>query len=411
MLVRERHQRLVRALGRQPDELELVARARDDVERLRADGAGRTEDQEPFHAAVHDGRGRVTLPSPHGTIHVCPRRPMPTSPPPPARATAPRSARSWSATRPRCCAPAGARSATRRRPPRSRRRRCCRPSRGLSGLRDDGAFGPWLCGIGHNLARRTRRTPAPLPLEAAPEPAAPGPPDREEGARVRAAIAALPPGQRDAVALFYLADLSHAQIAARLGISTGAVKTRLHKARASLQTRLADLRRELPAMPSPSPCTSPTSARPATPALQPRRVPRGGRRRAAPADLDRGARGHDARRPPPRGRAAPARHLPLRRRPARAAGAAARGPHRPPRRDHLLRAGRARGRRLGRRAAERRDQPRARDGRPAARRGGGAGPGRRGRGGDRARSWPPRSPRPATPARSPTSSGVARSGG
>ena len=119
---------------------------------------------------------------------------------------------------------------------------------GLPGLRDDGAFGPWLCGIGHNLARRTRRTPAPLPLEAAPEPAAPGAPDREDGARVLAAIAALPPGQRDAVALFYLADLSHAQISARLGISTGAVKTRLHKARNSLQARLADLRREPPAM-------------------------------------------------------------------------------------------------------------------------------------------------------------------
>jgi hypothetical protein len=67
---------------------------------------------------------------------------------------------------------------------------------------------------------------------------------------VLAAIAALPRGQRDAVALFYLADLSHAQISARLGISVGAVKTRLHKARSALQTRLADLRRELPAMPS-----------------------------------------------------------------------------------------------------------------------------------------------------------------
>jgi RNA polymerase sigma factor (sigma-70 family) len=119
---------------------------------------------------------------------------------------------------------------------------------GLDGLRDDRAFGPWLCGIGHNLARRTRRTPAPLPLEAAPEPAAPGLPDREDGMRVLAAIAALPRGQRDAVALFYLADLSHAQIAARLGISIGAVKTRLHKARSSLQTRLADLRREPTAM-------------------------------------------------------------------------------------------------------------------------------------------------------------------
>jgi hypothetical protein len=49
VLVRERHQRLVRALGRQPHELELVARAGDDVERLGTDGAGRAEDQEPFH--------------------------------------------------------------------------------------------------------------------------------------------------------------------------------------------------------------------------------------------------------------------------------------------------------------------------------------------------------------------------
>jgi RNA polymerase sigma factor (sigma-70 family) len=121
---------------------------------------------------------------------------------------------------------------------------------GLPALRDDGAFGPWLCGIGHNLARRSRRTPAPLPLEAVPEPTAPGLPDREDGARVLAAIAALPPGQRDAVALFYLADLSHVQIAARLGISVGAVKTRLHKARGSLQTRLADLRKDLPPMPT-----------------------------------------------------------------------------------------------------------------------------------------------------------------
>jgi RNA polymerase sigma factor (sigma-70 family) len=121
---------------------------------------------------------------------------------------------------------------------------------GLPALRDDGAFGPWLCGIGHNLARRSRRAPAPLPLEAVPEAAAPGPEERGDGAQVLAAIAALPPGQRDAVALFYLADLSHVQIAARLGISVGAVKTRLHKARVSLQTRLADLRKDPPPVPS-----------------------------------------------------------------------------------------------------------------------------------------------------------------
>jgi bifunctional DNase/RNase/predicted DNA-binding protein (UPF0251 family) len=114
-------------------------------------------------------------------------------------------------------------------------------------LRDDNAFGAWLCGIGRNLARRERRTPALLPLDGRSEPVTPSP-RADEG--VWAAVAALPAGQREAVALFYLADLSHAQIAARLGISVGAVKTRLHKARAALQVRLADLRREPPAMPT-----------------------------------------------------------------------------------------------------------------------------------------------------------------
>jgi len=121
---------------------------------------------------------------------------------------------------------------------------------GLHGLRDDDAFGAWLCGIGRNVARRpARETPVELPDEVV----APDEPDPIARERVLTAIAALPAGQRDAVALFYLADLSHAEIAARLGTSAGAVKTRLHKARAALQARLADLRRE----PSPMPMTIP----------------------------------------------------------------------------------------------------------------------------------------------------------
>lgn len=119
----------------------------------------------------------------------------------------------------------------------------------LPALRDEDAFGPWLCAIGRNLRRRERRAPVLPPAEEAVWEA----PDPILRSRVLGAIAALPPGQREAVALFYLADLSHAQIAARLGISVGAVKTRLHKARAALQARLADLRRE----PSPMPATVP----------------------------------------------------------------------------------------------------------------------------------------------------------
>ncbi len=69
---------------------------------------------------------------------------------------------------------------------------------------------------------------------------------REVAALVRAAIAELPAGQREAVTLYYLAGLTQAEAAEHLGIAPGAVKTRLHKARASLRVRLEPLRREAP---------------------------------------------------------------------------------------------------------------------------------------------------------------------
>ena len=48
----------------------------------------------------------------------------------------------------------------------------------------------------------------------------------------------LPAGQRSAILLFYLAGMTYAETAAALGIKTGAVKTRLHKARRTLQHQL-----------------------------------------------------------------------------------------------------------------------------------------------------------------------------
>jgi RNA polymerase sigma factor (sigma-70 family) len=119
---------------------------------------------------------------------------------------------------------------------------------GLERLRRPEAFGPWLVGIGLNLARRAGR--AALPLDAIGEPAADGPDPVElaeaslAAERVRAAIAELPPGQRDAVTLFYLAGLSAPEVATELASTHGAVKTRLHKARATLRVRLSDLREE-----------------------------------------------------------------------------------------------------------------------------------------------------------------------
>ena len=62
--------------------------------------------------------------------------------------------------------------------------------------------------------------------------------------RVRDAVTALPSGQRDAVLLFYLQGLSHREVAAEPGISAGAVKARLHQARAAGGRCPAKRRRE-----------------------------------------------------------------------------------------------------------------------------------------------------------------------
>ncbi len=73
----------------------------------------------------------------------------------------------------------------------------------------------------------------------------PGPAEQAElaelAATVRAAVAQLPDGQRRAVFLFYLQGLTHREVAAELAISVGAVKARLHQARASLAPALTPL--------------------------------------------------------------------------------------------------------------------------------------------------------------------------
>src|SRR5436190_11701465 len=121
----------------------------------------------------------------------------------------------------------------------------------LDRLRRPESFGAWLVGIGLNACAAALRGSDPLTPprdQGGTDPLTPGPAEiaeeRELAARVRAAIAELPAGQREAVTLYYLAGLTQAEAAAHLGIPPGAVKTRLHKARASLRTRLEPLRRE-----------------------------------------------------------------------------------------------------------------------------------------------------------------------
>jgi RNA polymerase sigma factor (sigma-70 family) len=122
----------------------------------------------------------------------------------------------------------------------------------LERLRCPDRFGAWFCGIALNVSRRwlrQLRSEVPgLRLDLAS--LSPGPAEAAEiadlAARVRDAVAALADGQRHAVLLFYLQGLSHREVAEELGISVGAVKARLHQARAALAPRLAQLVDNIP---------------------------------------------------------------------------------------------------------------------------------------------------------------------
>jgi RNA polymerase sigma factor (sigma-70 family) len=115
---------------------------------------------------------------------------------------------------------------------------------GLDQLRSADRFGAWFCGITLNVARRwLRQMRAELRTSLFDQASSdPGPQELAElaelTAAVRAAVAQLAVGQRDAVMLFYLQGLTHAEVAAELGISVGAVKARLHQARSSLTPSL-----------------------------------------------------------------------------------------------------------------------------------------------------------------------------
>ena len=117
----------------------------------------------------------------------------------------------------------------------------------LARLRSPDRFGGWFCGIALNVSRRWLRQlrSEVLGLELDPPSETPGPAEAAEVAdvvaRVRSAVAGLPAGQRDAVWLYYLQGLSHREVAAELDVSVGAVKSRLHQARAALAPRLAHM--------------------------------------------------------------------------------------------------------------------------------------------------------------------------
>lgn len=113
--------------------------------------------------------------------------------------------------------------------------------RSLSRLRDEHAFPAWAYRIvSRRCARQIGRLRKERQLAEALTPAEAGfsEPLPQGGAALGNAIASLPPGQQAAIALFYLQDLSVAEVAVALDVPAGTVKTRLMHARRKLRAAL-----------------------------------------------------------------------------------------------------------------------------------------------------------------------------
>ncbi len=114
--------------------------------------------------------------------------------------------------------------------------------RGLSRLRDERAFPAWAyrivsrrCARAIGQAQRDRSL---LKAFAAEPEIAAGETGLMDEAKLHAAIRALPPVQRAAVALFHFEEMSVAEVAVALDSPVGTIKTRLMHARRALRVVL-----------------------------------------------------------------------------------------------------------------------------------------------------------------------------
>ena len=112
---------------------------------------------------------------------------------------------------------------------------------GMSTLRDPDRFLGWLCGIAVNLAKMRLRRLALQRRVAVGGAGVAVEEDRELLRAVQDAVDLLPAGQRDVVLMHYVDDLACEEIARLLGTTPGAVRVRLHRARAQLRRQLAPL--------------------------------------------------------------------------------------------------------------------------------------------------------------------------
>ena len=117
-------------------------------------------------------------------------------------------------------------------------------TRGLPALKDDTAFLPWaLCIVSRQVAAhiKTRQKHRKLAEAYVPEAETVITPscDRKLDAdTVRSALKHLTPAQYATIALFYLEDMSIAEVARATDVPVGTVKTRLMSARSTLKTFL-----------------------------------------------------------------------------------------------------------------------------------------------------------------------------
>lgn len=117
--------------------------------------------------------------------------------------------------------------------------------RGIARLDDATAFPAWAfrivsrrCARWIRTKQRGRRLDAAYAAEPVAAETSDGGERASDAARMAAAMAGLPSDQRAAIALFYLEDLSVAEIAVALDVPSGTVKTRLMHAREKLRRTL-----------------------------------------------------------------------------------------------------------------------------------------------------------------------------
>ncbi|RLB54846.1 MAG: RNA polymerase sigma factor [Deltaproteobacteria bacterium] len=113
-------------------------------------------------------------------------------------------------------------------------------------FRSGATLRPWIFTIALNLKReyfrrRGRRPEAPLDLDGRNDPSVPAyDPTRHERAQaVRAALASLPPGQREVIELHWFSELSFQEVAVVVGASVSAVKVRAHRGYGRLRKSLS----------------------------------------------------------------------------------------------------------------------------------------------------------------------------